>query len=199
MEDPDDTWDYNNHPIGVVWTLFDPATGTPGNATQTFYVGVGQNGPGLPNVYRTTDGGVTFEPLPGAPVSSVDGDIVTMTGGTTWDMSAVGDDGSRQWESTGLLPINGELDAEGTLYITYWTSPGPTSATLATPASSAGSTWAPTASASSTVIYCRCYSELTARRTPAASPARSSGCRTPRTGCGRRRSSGDGCREPWRR
>jgi xyloglucan-specific exo-beta-1,4-glucanase len=125
MEDPDCEFDYANHPVGVVWVIFDPDTGTPGNLTQTIYVGVAQNEPGKANVFRSTDGGGSWEAIPGAPTSSLEGTIVTMTGGTTWDMAEIGDDGELAWDTTGLLPKNGKLDAEGTLYITYSNWAGP--------------------------------------------------------------------------
>ncbi len=48
-----------------------------------------------------------------------------MTGGTTWDMAALGDDGSLAYNTTGLLPKNGKLDSEGTLYVTYSNWAGP--------------------------------------------------------------------------
>ncbi|MDB1088987.1 cellulose binding domain-containing protein [Streptomyces sp. ACA25] len=61
---PDDSWGYENDPIGVVWVTFDPATGTPGSPTQTLYAGVAdlEN-----NVYRSTDGGESWERVPGQP------------------------------------------------------------------------------------------------------------------------------------
>ncbi|MCX7682346.1 MAG: hypothetical protein N2508_10385, partial [Anaerolineae bacterium] len=49
---------------GVVWIVFDPRTGTPGNATQTIYVGVADLGT---SIYRSTDGGNTWSAVPGQP------------------------------------------------------------------------------------------------------------------------------------
>lgn len=49
---------------GLVWVAFDRSTGRRGGTTKTIYVGVAdRNDP----VYRTTDGGVTWAPLAGAP------------------------------------------------------------------------------------------------------------------------------------
>jgi hypothetical protein len=63
-QDPSDPNGYLNHNQGVTWVVFDPATGTPGNATQTIYVGVAdRDNP----VYRSTDGGVSWERIPGQP------------------------------------------------------------------------------------------------------------------------------------
>ncbi|NLG84811.1 MAG: xyloglucanase [Firmicutes bacterium] len=58
-----------NHPytadiVGVVWVVFDPRTGTPGSPTQTIYVGVADK---ETSIYRSTDGGSTWEPVPGQP------------------------------------------------------------------------------------------------------------------------------------
>jgi hypothetical protein len=50
--------------IGVVWVTFDPSTGTPGNATQTIYVGVADT---TTSIYRSTNGGVTWASVPGQP------------------------------------------------------------------------------------------------------------------------------------
>ncbi len=49
---------------GVVWITFDPRTGTPGNATQTIYVGAADQGN---SIYRSTDAGATWEAVPGQP------------------------------------------------------------------------------------------------------------------------------------
>jgi xyloglucan-specific exo-beta-1,4-glucanase len=49
---------------GVVWITFDPGTGSPGNATQTIYVGVADTGN---CIYRSIDGGTTWEAVPGQP------------------------------------------------------------------------------------------------------------------------------------
>jgi xyloglucan-specific exo-beta-1,4-glucanase len=49
---------------GVVWVTFDKRSSTPGNTTQTIYVGVADKGN---SVYRSTDGGTTWVALPGQP------------------------------------------------------------------------------------------------------------------------------------
>ncbi|HEX5082157.1 MAG TPA: xyloglucanase [Blastocatellia bacterium] len=62
VEDPGNS--YTGDIIGVVWVTFDRSTGTPGNATQTIYVGVADTGA---SVYRSTDGGATWAAIPGQP------------------------------------------------------------------------------------------------------------------------------------
>jgi xyloglucan-specific exo-beta-1,4-glucanase len=63
-EDPNDPNGYLSHRPGVVWVTFDPSTGSAGNATQGIYVGVAD----LQNtVYRSTDGGATWERVAGQP------------------------------------------------------------------------------------------------------------------------------------
>jgi hypothetical protein len=62
VEDPSNS--YTGDIIGVVWMTFDRRTGTPGNATQTIYVGVADTGN---SVYRSTDGGATWAAIPGQP------------------------------------------------------------------------------------------------------------------------------------
>ncbi len=125
MENPDPTWDYDNHPVGIPWVIFDPNTGVAGSPTQTIYVGVAQTGSEMPNLYRSTDAGATWQAIPGQPMNSLSGTIVTTTGGTTWDTTAVGDDGELASYTTGLLPKQGKLDSEGTLYVTYSNFAGP--------------------------------------------------------------------------
>lgn len=49
---------------GITFVVFDPSSGTLGNATKTLYVGVGQAGIGL---YCSHDGGATWALVPGAP------------------------------------------------------------------------------------------------------------------------------------
>ncbi|MCW3843157.1 cellulose binding domain-containing protein [Micromonospora yasonensis] len=62
--DPNDSSGYQSQNQGLTWVSFDKSTGTAGNATQTVYVGVAdQQNP----VYRTTNGGTTWERIPGQP------------------------------------------------------------------------------------------------------------------------------------
>jgi xyloglucan-specific exo-beta-1,4-glucanase len=62
VEDPSNS--YTGDIVGVVWVTFDRRTGTPGNTTQTIYVGVADTGN---SVYRSTDGGATWAAVPGQP------------------------------------------------------------------------------------------------------------------------------------
>src|SRR5690606_34847781 len=63
-EDPNDPNGYLSHQPGVVWVAFDESTGSPGSTTQGIYVGVAD----LQNtVYRSTNGGSTWERIPGQP------------------------------------------------------------------------------------------------------------------------------------
>jgi hypothetical protein len=63
-QDPNDANGYLNHNQGVTWVTFDRSTGTAGNTTQTIYVGVAdkQN-----PVYRSTNGGTSWERIAGQP------------------------------------------------------------------------------------------------------------------------------------
>lgn len=108
---------YQGDPLGIPWVTFDPSTGTPGHPTKTIYVGVGDNRSGASNIYRSTNGGESWAPIPGEPTCRVSGTKVTCKGGATWDM---GSD-----HSSGYLPHQGKLDANGTLYVTYSDSDGP--------------------------------------------------------------------------
>jgi xyloglucan-specific exo-beta-1,4-glucanase len=63
-QDPSDTTGYLSHQPGVVWVAFDKSTATAGNTTQGIYVGVAdkQN-----TVYRSTNGGTSWERIAGQP------------------------------------------------------------------------------------------------------------------------------------
>ncbi|MFC8952178.1 cellulose binding domain-containing protein [Streptomyces sp. NPDC057101] len=64
QQDPTDTSGYNSDEQGIVWVTFDESTGTPGSATRTIYVGVGDKENA---VYRSTDAGATWTRLAGQP------------------------------------------------------------------------------------------------------------------------------------
>ncbi len=50
--------------VGISFVLLDAASGSSGNATPIIYAGVSQDSPSL---YRSTDAGATWSPVPGAP------------------------------------------------------------------------------------------------------------------------------------
>ncbi|GIG90298.1 cellulose-binding domain-containing protein [Plantactinospora endophytica] len=63
-QDPNDPNNYLNGNQGVTWVSFDRSTGTAGNTTQTIYVGVAdKSNP----VYRSTNGGTSWERIAGQP------------------------------------------------------------------------------------------------------------------------------------
>ncbi|WP_117208593.1 WD40/YVTN/BNR-like repeat-containing protein [Allorhizocola rhizosphaerae] len=65
IQDPAEPNNYLNQPIGVVSVTFDKRTGSAGNATQTIYVGVADKDG--TTIYRTINGGSTWELVPGQP------------------------------------------------------------------------------------------------------------------------------------
>ncbi|MGO8835845.1 MAG: cellulase [Limisphaerales bacterium] len=56
---------FNQQPVGIVCVLFDRAGSRPGNPTPTLYAAVSTTGT---NLYRSTDGGVTWLAVPDQPV-----------------------------------------------------------------------------------------------------------------------------------
>lgn len=62
VENPEN--DYQSDIVGLAWITFDKSTGSPGQATQSIYVGVADKDE---SVYRSTDGGVTWSAVPGQP------------------------------------------------------------------------------------------------------------------------------------
>jgi len=63
IQDPSN--EYQGDIMGLAWITFDPTTGSLGNATQTIYVGVADL---AQSVYRSTDGGATWQAIPNQPV-----------------------------------------------------------------------------------------------------------------------------------
>jgi photosystem II stability/assembly factor-like uncharacterized protein len=52
--------------IGVVWEIFDPTSGSAGSPSKIIYVGVADT---TSSIYRSTDGGATWQALSGQPVN----------------------------------------------------------------------------------------------------------------------------------
>jgi xyloglucan-specific exo-beta-1,4-glucanase len=65
-QDPADTYGYLSQLQGVTWVTFDPGSSSAGTASQIIYVGVADK---TNPVYRSTDGGATWAPVPGAPTN----------------------------------------------------------------------------------------------------------------------------------
>ncbi|MDQ3785797.1 MAG: xyloglucanase, partial [Actinomycetota bacterium] len=63
-QDPSDPNGYLSHRPGVVWVAFDTSTGTAGTTTQGIYVGVADK---ENTVYRSTNGGTSWERIAGQP------------------------------------------------------------------------------------------------------------------------------------
>jgi len=79
------TWNkVNSFPVatttgaGISFILFDKTTATTGNATQTLYVGILQTG--STNLYKSTDGGATWNALPNQPTNLMPQHAVLTTG-----------------------------------------------------------------------------------------------------------------------
>jgi photosystem II stability/assembly factor-like uncharacterized protein len=53
--------------VGLSFAVFDPGTGTRGHATQTIYIG--STDPGDSHLFRSTDAGQTWQPVPGQPAN----------------------------------------------------------------------------------------------------------------------------------
>ena len=91
-QDPGDTSGYGSDPLGVVWVVFDPSSGSSGSGSRTIYAGVAHLGT---CVYRSRDGGETWEALPGQPTSPA------------------------------FMAQHGVLSSTGVLYLTYNNNGGP--------------------------------------------------------------------------
>jgi photosystem II stability/assembly factor-like uncharacterized protein len=80
---------------GIVVTLVDPRSGSKGKTSSTIYAAVSLMG--RDNLFRSTDSGKTWQPVPGQP--------------------------------TQYRPTHMVMASDGTLYLSYGTSPGPSSMT----------------------------------------------------------------------
>jgi xyloglucan-specific exo-beta-1,4-glucanase len=89
---PNDANGIDSDPLGVVWIVFDKGEAKSRGPTQTIYVGVADLGQ---SIYRSQDGGATWHPLPGQPVSPA------------------------------FMPHHAVLASTGILYITYNNNGGP--------------------------------------------------------------------------
>lgn len=66
--DPNDSSGYLSDLTGVVWVTFDPRTGGRRRTTRTIYAGVADKDNPL---YRSTDAGQTWHPVPGTPTGHI--------------------------------------------------------------------------------------------------------------------------------
>lgn len=97
-------WEGN---LGLTWVLCDKNSNEEGLGSQTIYVGVGDQ---AHSIYRSKDGGETWEPLPNEPRGKVTNEA---TG--EWKIE----------EGVTYLPYQSYLTKEGILYVTYSTTAGP--------------------------------------------------------------------------
>ncbi len=97
-------WEGN---LGLTWVLYDKNSNKAGLGSQTIYVGVGDRDH---SIYRSKDGGATWEPLPNEPRGKITNEA---TG--AWTMEA----------GKTYLPYQSYLTKEGILYVTYSTTAGP--------------------------------------------------------------------------
>ena len=67
---------------GVVFTVFDPRSGSKGKASSTIYVGVSLMG--RDNLFRSTDGGKTWQSVPGEPTAYRPNHAVLASNGTLY-------------------------------------------------------------------------------------------------------------------
>ncbi|MFP8907552.1 cellulose binding domain-containing protein [Streptomyces atacamensis] len=144
VPDPESDNSYLTDEVGVVWVTFDERTGSAGNRTRTVYVGVADK---EESVYRSTDGGTTWEAVPGQPtgylphkgVLDTDGGhlyIATSDTGGPYDGGKGQvwryDTGSGEWTDVSPVPeadtyfgysgLTVDRQAPGTLMVTGYSS-----------------------------------------------------------------------------
>jgi hypothetical protein len=61
----------NSNGVGLPFVLFDKTSGTPGNASQTMYAGVSTSTSVSNKIYRTLNGGATWQPIPNQPTTTL--------------------------------------------------------------------------------------------------------------------------------
>ncbi len=67
--------------VGISFVTFDPTSGSAGTGSKTIYVGVADTGKSL---YRSTDGGTTWQAVPGAPTGQLPHHGVLSSDGTLY-------------------------------------------------------------------------------------------------------------------
>ncbi|QEH66903.1 xyloglucanase [Cellulosilyticum sp. WCF-2] len=93
--------------LGLTWVICDENSNKVGSGSQTIYVGVGDQ---AHSIYRSKDGGKTWEALPNEPRGKV-------TNETTGEWKIE--------EGVTYLPYQSYLTKDGILYVTYSTTAGP--------------------------------------------------------------------------
>jgi photosystem II stability/assembly factor-like uncharacterized protein len=93
IKDPNELrrWGWQNRGSGIVFVIFDPQSRSAGNASSTIYVGVSLIN--RENLFRSTDAGKIWHPVPGQPMQ--------------------------------YRPTHAMLASDGTMYLTYGNTPGP--------------------------------------------------------------------------
>ena len=95
------TGQFQPNGVGIGFVLFDSRSGSPGQPSNTIYAASGQ----LPNsLYRSTDTGETWHPVPGQPQSF-------------------------PFQVDPPVPHHAAFDSAGVLYVTYCNGPGPNGVT----------------------------------------------------------------------
>jgi len=84
------TGKYRPKPAGIIFVLFNPKSKA-GGKSAVIYAGISQKG--TENIFRSTDAGLTWAPVPSQPVD--------------------------------VMPTHAVLSADGSLYVTYGSNPGP--------------------------------------------------------------------------
>ena len=102
---------------GLSYVIFDKNSGTPGNPTQTIYVGVQAVGSGNSNLYRSLNGGTTWSVTPGGPSGMSTPQASLGTDGNLWlvyNNANVGPTTGQIWKlNTGTLVWNNISPAAG--------------------------------------------------------------------------------------
>lgn len=108
---------YQGDIMGIAWIAFDRSTGSPGSATQTIYVGVADPSN---NIFRSTDGGVTWQAVPGQPTGFLPHHGVLAANGTLYvnysnDVGPYGGSKGQVWKldtSTGVWTEISPVDSD---------------------------------------------------------------------------------------
>jgi photosystem II stability/assembly factor-like uncharacterized protein len=101
-----DLWNgnYSNaNGVGEDFVVFDKSSGMPGSATPTMYVGVATVANSSSKVYRTTDGGTTWSPIPGQPSLTLTPNRAVLTPDGSAMYIAYSDQSGPYGASTGAL------------------------------------------------------------------------------------------------
>lgn len=110
------TWSHFEHYFGIMWVLFDPASGTAGSGSKNIYVAVADTGT---TIYESNDAGATWHPLAGQPDIGQDLTLPAYEPGSASKEKKHAHMTGESCSCKKYYPIKGVYSPKGELLVTY--------------------------------------------------------------------------------